>query len=100
MGRGTSFFYQHDAERQPDGTITLLDNHATDLDRSRGHESRVLKLRLDSAAHTATLVRSWRHPSGATLTTAQGNPRILADGNEFVGSGAVPGAWDPVAPRR
>jgi hypothetical protein len=90
MGRGTTFYYQHDAERQPDGTLTLLDNNATDLDKSRGRESKALMLRLDMRARSATLVRSFRHPSGQTLTTSQGNAQGLGGGNVFVGWGVSP----------
>jgi hypothetical protein len=90
MGPGTRFFYQHAAERQPDGTITLLDNRATDVDKSRGHVSRVLTLRLDTQARTATLVGSFLHPSGPTLTTSQGNANVLGNGNVFVGWGISP----------
>ena len=90
MGPGTSFWYQHDAQRQRDGTLTLLDNRATDLDKSRGRESKALRLRLDTHARTATLVRSFRHPSGRSLTTSQGNARVMDDGNLFVGWGVSP----------
>jgi hypothetical protein len=90
MGPGATFYYQHAAERQPDGTITLLDNRGTDLDHSRGHISRVLTLELDTQARTATLVRSFRHPSGPTLTTSQGNASVLGNGNVFVGWGISP----------
>jgi hypothetical protein len=90
MGAGTSFYYQHDAQRQTDGTLTLLDNHATDLDKSRGRESKALRLSLDTHAGTATLVRSFRHPSGRNLTTSQGNARVMDDGNMFVGWGVSP----------
>jgi hypothetical protein len=90
MGRGTAFYYQHDAERRADGTLTLLDNHATDLDKSHGRESRALELRLDTKAKTATLVRAFRHPSGQALATSQGNAEELGGGNLFVGWGISP----------
>jgi hypothetical protein len=90
MGPGTTFFYQHAAQREPDGTITLLDNRATEQDSSRGHVSRALELRLDMQARTATLVGSFQHPGGPTLTTSQGNAGVLGNGNVFVGWGLSP----------
>jgi hypothetical protein len=90
MGPGTRFFYQHAAEREPDGTITLLDNSASEQDSSRGHVSRVLALRLDMQARTATLAGAFLHPGGPTLTTSQGNANVLGNGNVFVGWGLSP----------
>jgi hypothetical protein len=47
-------------------------------------------LRLDMRARSATLVRSFRHPSGQTLATSQGNAQGLSGGNVFVGWGVSP----------
>jgi hypothetical protein len=90
MGRGASFYYQHDAVRQADGTITLFDNGATDDDRSHERESQAKRLRLSTKTRTATLVRRFRHPSGNGLSTSQGNTSILANGDVFVGWGISP----------
>jgi len=88
LGRGVRFGWQHDARRQPDGTITLFDNHAENP--KRGSHSRVLVLRLDERRRTATLVRSYAHPSPALLSTSQGNAEFLPDGHVFVGWGSNP----------
>ena len=86
MGRGTQFAYQHDARRQPDGTITLFDNGAS----PKVHpESRAIALRLDMKSMTVTLAREWRHPS-KILAGSQGNMQVLPNGNRFVGWGGEP----------
>ncbi len=83
MGPGTSFALQHDARRQPDGTITIFDDN-----QAPGH-SRAIALRLDESAMTATLVREYPQPQGL-LATSQGNVQMLPNGNVFVGWGALP----------
>jgi hypothetical protein len=90
MSPAARFYYQHDAVRQPDGTITLFDNHATDSDNSHGHVSTGKRLRLDMKSRTATLVGEYRHPAGAGLSTSQGNTSILPNGDAFVGWGINP----------
>jgi hypothetical protein len=86
MGPGTRFAWQHDARRQPDGTITLFDNEA---DPKVGDRSRVLVLRLDEEAMRATLVRSYIHPRGL-LSGSQGNAQFLPNSHVVVGWGAKP----------
>lgn len=83
MGPGTTFALQHDARRQPDGTITIFDDG-----QAPGH-SRAIVLRLDESAMTATLVREYLQPQ-ALLATSQGNVQVLPTGNVFVGWGALP----------
>jgi hypothetical protein len=86
MGRGTRFAYQHDARRQPDGTITLFDNGA----EPKIHpQSRAIALRLDMKTMRATLVREWTHPQ-RLLAGSQGNMQTLPNGDPFVGWGAQP----------
>jgi hypothetical protein len=86
MGKGTNFEWQHDARRQADGTITLFDNGATPAVEKF---SRVLVLRLDETAHTATLVRSYHHPR-RLLSPYEGNAQFLPNGHLFVGWGSNP----------
>ena len=90
MRRGTGFAWQHDARRQPDGTIMLFDNAASDPGTTR---SRALVLRLDERTRTATLVRSYGH-SPPLLSTSQGNAQRLPDGHVFVGWGSKPYATE------
>jgi hypothetical protein len=87
LGPGVRFAWQHDARRQPDGTLTLYDNVSDEEVKERS--SRVLVLRLDDASKQATLVRSYEHPSGL-LATTQGNAQFLANGHVFVGWGSQP----------
>lgn len=83
---GARFLWQHDAQRQPDGTITLFDNHGT---YELGGESRGLRLRLDVPNRTAAKVRAYRLPGGR-LAATQGNMQVRADGQVVVGWGSSP----------
>ena len=86
MGPGTKFAWQHDARRQPAGTITIFDNSAAP---PVAKFSRVLVLRVDTQSKTATLVRSYQHPK-KLLVPFEGNSQFLPNGNVFVGWGAAP----------
>jgi hypothetical protein len=90
MKQGTHFAWQHDARRQPDGTITLFDNAASDPGPGT---SKVRVLRLDDKQRTATLVRSYVH-APPLLATSQGNAQLLPGGHVFVGWGAKPYATE------
>jgi hypothetical protein len=83
IGRGVRFAFQHDARRQPDGTLTLFDNQATP---AKAEMSRGLQLRLDRGTMTARVVRQWRHPEGL-LAGAEGSVQTLPNGNVFVSWG-------------
>jgi hypothetical protein len=85
LGPGVRFGWQHDARRQPDGTISLFDNEATP---PVGKSSRVLVLKVDEAEKRVTLVRSFRHPKGL-LVPFEGNAQFLPNGHVFVGWGAT-----------
>jgi hypothetical protein len=85
MAPGSNFAWQHDARRQPDGTLTILDNGATPAVEKL---SRGLVLDVDEQAMTATLLRQYTHPK--ILTGSQGNMQSLANGNVFIGWGEVP----------
>ncbi len=85
IGPGASFAWQHDARRQPDGTLTLLDNGATPAVEPL---SRGLILDVDERAMSAALVRQYTHRK--ILAGSQGNVQLLANGNVFVGWGEAP----------
>ena len=89
LGSGVTFGYQHDARRHPDGTLTIFDNAAS-LPNQSGIASRVVRLRLDTSAMTATLVRDYQAPEVRT-SWAMGNGQQVADGGVFVGWGTYPG---------
>jgi hypothetical protein len=86
MGAGTRIAWQHDARRQPDGTITFFDNGATPVTHP---QSRAIQVRLDPSTLTATLVRMVQH-APALVAGSQGNTQALAQGSWLVGWGEVP----------
>jgi hypothetical protein len=75
------FRWQHDARRQPDGSITLFDN-GDDV-------SRAVVLDVDEAARRVSLRRAYTHPS-ELYSDSQGNVQVLPNGNVLVGWGAQP----------
>ena len=85
MGEGTETLYQHDARRQPDGTITLFDNGGMYV----SEESRVVGIQPNEDEMTATLAQEYTHPEGV-LAVTQGNAQRLPNGNVFVGWGSEP----------
>jgi len=86
LGPGVKFAWQHDARRQPDGTITIFDNGAAPPVEKF---TRVLILRVDAQAKRVTLVRSYRHPK-RLLSPFEGNAQFLPNGHVFVGWGGWP----------
>ncbi|HEX4734850.1 MAG TPA: arylsulfotransferase family protein [Thermoleophilaceae bacterium] len=88
LSNAARFYYPHDAQRAPDGTITILDNHAGPV--TLNHASRALRLRVNTRRHTVSLARSFPHPAGNVSSTSQGNVNQLANGDVFVGWGISP----------
>jgi hypothetical protein len=89
MSPGTRFAYQHDAHRQPNGTITIFDNGTTVFENGlprAEEESRCIVLELDEDKMAATLVREYTHPD-KQFAHAGGNMQVLPNGNVFVGWG-------------
>src|SRR6185437_9417426 len=72
MGPGTTFWWQHDARRLSDGTISLYDDGAAP---PREPRSRAIRLRLDMQAKTATLVQA--DDLTGVLAGSQGNAQTL-----------------------
>ncbi|MHB8243157.1 MAG: arylsulfotransferase family protein [Solirubrobacteraceae bacterium] len=85
MGAGSVFAWQHDARRQPDGSLSVFDNGATPAVETL---SRGLILDVDEQGMQATLLRQYTHPK--ILTGSQGSVQPLANGNVFVGWGEAP----------
>lgn len=85
IGRGANFAWQHDAQMQPDGTITMFDNGAGTYKTE--NQSRALRIRLNG--QRATLVHAYPHKP-SLLSENEGNVQVLPNGNLFVGWGNSP----------
>jgi hypothetical protein len=86
-GPGTHFYWQHDAEFQPGGLISVFDNGSTPPEEK---QSRGLLLSPDLAAHSVSLVRQLTNPSKTLLASSQGNVLRLSAGNWLLGYGGLP----------
>lgn len=86
MGPGTWTAWQHDANWQPNGTITIFDNGASPR---RHPQSRAIVLSLDYKHMRATLVQSFVH-TPALVSESQGDFEPLANGDWFTGWGEQP----------
>lgn len=87
MGEGAGFTWQHDAHRAPDGTLTLLDNHAGG--QPDDASSRGLRLALDEEAMTAEVVTEYLPPA-ERVASSMANAQQLPDGGMVIGWGARP----------
>ena len=87
MGPGTRFAHQHDARRQPDGTITILDNGSHPW--AENEESRGIVVELDMDEMTASLVREYTFPD-KLRASSQANMQVLPNDNVFIGWGRKP----------
>jgi hypothetical protein len=85
MGPGTWMRYQHDARRQPDGTITIFDNGGVQKD----DQSYGLVLDPDEDEMTVTLAREYANPGGR-VAAVMGNVQSLRNGHVFIGWGSDP----------
>lgn len=79
------FAWQHDVRRQPDGSVTLFDNHL--YSGTDGH-SRGMVFTVDESAGKATVEHEYAYDGH--LGTAMGNVQLLAGGNALVGWGTDP----------
>jgi hypothetical protein len=87
QGPGTSFYWQHDAEWQPGGLISVFDNGSTP---PKEKQSRGLLLEPNVSAHTVTLKRAFTNPSRTLLASSQGNTLSLPGGDWLMGYGGLP----------
>jgi hypothetical protein len=87
LGAGTRFYWQHDAEWQPGGLISVFDNGSTPPEE---RQSRGLLLRPDTHGHTVALVKAFTNPSKTLLAASQGNMLSLAAGGWLMGYGRLP----------
>jgi hypothetical protein len=86
-----SFFFQHDARWQSNGTITLFDDGGGPP--RQAPSSRGLRLKLDMTRRTVSVVKAYA-PKTAVVANSQGNTTPLADGHVFVGWGDQPQATE------
>jgi hypothetical protein len=84
--REVRFAWQHDARRQPDGTLTLFDNEAAPKVR---HQSRGMVLRLDMKEMRARLVHTYVHEP-PIIAVDQANMQRLPNGHFLIGWGHEP----------
>jgi hypothetical protein len=87
MGSGTNFSWQHDAQMQSNGDITMFDNGAG-YQRTES-QSRGLRIRLNMSKKQGTLVRQYAHVP-PVLSLSEGSVQPLANGNVFLGFGNNP----------
>jgi Arylsulfotransferase (ASST) len=86
LGSGAGTAFQHDAEMQPNGNITVFDNGGF----PKVHpQSRALVVSVNAQAKTDTLVTQYEHPR-PLLAGSQGNVQALPGGDLFVGWGSEP----------
>jgi hypothetical protein len=88
---GGDFAWQHDLRRQPDGTLTIYDNHDNATERGDA-VSAALRFEVDEDAMTAELVQALRHED--RYGYAMGNAHYLDDGHVLVGWGMDPFATE------
>jgi hypothetical protein len=86
FGPGAHFAWQHDANEQPGGLLTVFDNGAGEYRTEP--QSRGLVLSLDEASREVKLEREFLHPGPPLLAAALGSVQLLAEGHVFVGWGA------------
>ena len=86
---GAQFAWQHDARRQPDGTITIFDDGSSGGGPPNEDHSRALVLAVDESARTVSLKQSYSRVT-RILAKSQGSVQLLPNGNVFVGWGDQP----------
>jgi hypothetical protein len=87
LGPRVAFYWQHDAEFQPGGLISLFDNGS---DPPKETQSRGLLLSADASRQTVTVVRQFVNPMKTLLAESQGNALSLPGGNWLLGYGRLP----------
>jgi|HubBroStandDraft_4_1064222.scaffolds.fasta_scaffold07156_2 hypothetical protein len=92
LGPGTRFYWQHDAEWQPGGLISVFDNGS---DPPKEKQSRGLLLAPNTSNHTVTLAKQFINPTHTLLASSQGNLLNLSSagstsGNWLMGYGGLP----------
>lgn len=92
LGPGTRTYWQHDAEWQPGGLVSVFDNGS---DPAEEKQSRGLLLDPNLATHTVTLVKQFTNPTHTLLASSQGDllnlsPPGTTGGDWLMGYGGLP----------
>ena len=87
LGPGAAFYWQHDAEFQPGGLISLFDNGSSP---PKERQSRGLLLAPNLTTHTVTLQKAFTNPHKTLLASSQGNLQALPGGDWLMGYGGLP----------
>ncbi|HTX30176.1 MAG TPA: arylsulfotransferase family protein [Solirubrobacteraceae bacterium] len=85
MGRGSRFYFQHDARLLSGDRVSLFDDEGGPPYKAAA--SRGLILGLDPRRHTARVLHQYHRP-GPTLADSEGSFRTLAGGDALVGFGS------------
>ena len=92
---GEIFAWQHDPEQVGPNTYTVFDNESAGTANTGAgatdefSNARVVTIKIDPQAKTATLIRSDNQPEDQ-VASSQGNGQYLSTGGEFVGWGILP----------
>jgi hypothetical protein len=87
LGPGVRFYWQHDAEFQPGGLVSLFDNGSTPAEEK---QSRGLLLDPNFHTHEVSLLKQFVNPSKTLLASSQGDTLSLPGGNWLLGYGGLP----------
>lgn len=87
LGPGAKTYWQHDAEFQPGGTISVFDNGSTP---PKERQSRGVVLKPDMTSRTVALARVFVNPKLTLRADAQGNLASLEGGDWLMGYGNLP----------
>jgi hypothetical protein len=87
LGSGAKTYWQHDAEWQPGGLISVFDNGSTP---PREKQSRGILLKPDLATKTVVLAKAFVNPTRTLLAPAQGNMLGLPESKWLLGYGNLP----------
>jgi len=87
LGPGVQFYWQHDAEFQPGGLISVFDNGS---DPPKEKQSRGLLLDPNLHTHEVRLLKQFVNPAKTLLATSQGDTFALPGGDWLLGYGGLP----------
>lgn len=87
LGAGVRFYWQHDAEWQPGGLISVFDNGSTP---PKEKQSSGLLLRPEESRRRVSLVKRLVNTRHRLLAASQGSMQQLAGGDWLLGYGELP----------